>query len=137
MPGQAKVRVAFKGGTATDAILTLRYERTLLYKYGCGDPRFRNLGGTVSLLWQAITEAKAEGATGVDLGRSDASNDGLIRFKDRWGASRAPLVYYRCPPRARAHARPLVPAPVATLLFASAPDAMLRLAGRVLYRHFA
>ncbi len=90
-----KIRVALKAGKAVAAIVTLRHNGTLLYKYGCSDPLSNNLGGTHLLLWRSIGEAKQEGLHTFDLGRSDPQNTGLVTFKDRWNATRSVLAYSR------------------------------------------
>jgi CelD/BcsL family acetyltransferase involved in cellulose biosynthesis len=90
-----KIRVAFRGNLAVASILTLSYKDTLVYKYGCSDPQFNSLGGTHLLFWRSIEEAKRCGLTRLDLGRSDLDNQGLITFKDRWGATRSDLTYLR------------------------------------------
>jgi CelD/BcsL family acetyltransferase involved in cellulose biosynthesis len=135
-----KIRVAFKGSTPIAAILTLRYKDTVVYKYGCSDPQFYNLGGIHLLFWKTIQEAKDCGLRQFDLGRSDADNSGLITFKDRWGATSSTLTYLRYAvsgdPRSN-----FVPAGadwklrLAKRLFARTPKSILPIFGNLLYRH--
>jgi CelD/BcsL family acetyltransferase involved in cellulose biosynthesis len=135
-----KIRVAFKDNQPTAAILTLRYKDCLVYKYGCSDAQFNNMGGMHLLFWKSIQEAKHEGATVFDLGRSECENKGLITFKDRWGAQRFELLYSR-----------FVKSPhssdsfrtggdkssyeFAKRGFARLPDSIQRTIGNLLYRH--
>lgn len=42
---QIKIGVASKDGQPIASILTLSYKGSLVYKYGCSDARFHNLGG--------------------------------------------------------------------------------------------
>jgi hypothetical protein len=90
-----KIRVAFKDKRPIAAILTLRYKDTLVYKYGCSDAQFHGMGGVHMLFWKSIQEAKRDGLSVFDLGRSEWAHTGLIAFKDRWGASRSTLTYLR------------------------------------------
>jgi hypothetical protein len=90
-----KLRVAFKGTTAVAAILTIRFKDTLVYKYGCSDSRFNKCGSMHFLLWKSIKEAKADGLRFFDLGRTNAWQQGLITFKNRWGATQSTLTYSR------------------------------------------
>lgn len=90
-----QIRIACNGRQALAAILTIRHKNTLVYKYGCSDQEFSNLGGTQLLFWRAIQEAKRDGLSVFDLGRSDADNTGLVTFKNRWGAQESRLCYSR------------------------------------------
>jgi len=90
-----KLRVAFKGARTVAAIFTIRYKDTLVYKYGCSDSRFNKLGSMHFLLWKSIQEAKAAGLRFFDLGRTNAGQQGLITFKNRWGATHSVLTYSR------------------------------------------
>jgi len=135
MGEKAKVRVASKDGRPIAGILTLRYKHVLVYKYGCSDRRFSNLGGTQLLLWNAIQEAKKDQLSEFDMGRSDCDNPGLVAFKDRWGAARTELVYLRYParhPHSVAEARQ---ARISKYVWSHTPSGVLAAAGRALYRH--
>lgn len=90
-----KLRVAFKDQTAVAAILTLRFKDVLVYKYGGSEAKYHNLGGMHMLFWKSIEEGKRGGLRSFDLGRSDCNNQGLITFKNRWGACRSTLNYFR------------------------------------------
>jgi hypothetical protein len=131
---KVNIRVASKNGRPIASILTLQYKRVLVYKYGCSDQRFSNLGGTQTLLWKAIQEAKNDGLCELDMGRSDRANSGLVAFKDRWGGARSTSVYLRFPsdPQSTWRTRHLG---VAKHVFPYLPDAWLAAAGRVLYKH--
>jgi CelD/BcsL family acetyltransferase involved in cellulose biosynthesis len=129
-----QIHVASKDGQPVAAILTVRHGRTLVYKYGCSDTRFNNLGGTPLLFWRAIQAAKAEGAEELDLGRSDWDNPGLITFKSRWGAAQSTLTYYRYPAAVRGESRTSWMARL-TPLSSRVPAALQPAMGRLLYRH--
>src|SRR5579863_2262397 len=77
-----KIRVASFKGRDVASILTLTYKNTMVYKYGCSDARFHNLGGMAFLFWRAIQDAKSRGIEEFDMGRSDCDNSGLISFKE-------------------------------------------------------
>lgn len=130
------IRVALKNDTAVASILTIRHNKTLVYKYGCSDTRYSNLGGTPLLFWHAIQAARADGIEELDMGRSDWGHEGLVTFKDRWGAQRSTMTYWRCPPSATSprwrslasHVKPLVMA---------LPDFSLVMLSKLAYRHLA
>lgn len=129
-----KIRVARKSGTPIASILTISDGRRMVYKYGCSDPRFNNLGGTPLLFWRTIQEAKSSGMKEFDLGRSEISNAGLVKFKDHWGATRSELNYWRYPAQAAGlgpeHAIKYVRRFISIL-----PDTPLVMFGRLLYPH--
>lgn len=129
------IRVASKGSDPVASILTIFHKRTLVYKYGCSDTRFNNLGGTPFLFWKAIQTAKRMGAEKYDLGRSNSDNPGLIRFKENWGALTLPLHYYRLPVDCSAHKSWRWQTRIARNVFSKMPDTLLTATGRLLYRH--
>ena len=51
--------------------------------------------------WAAISEACAAGFRRYDLGEVAAGNDGLARFKEKWGAQPVELFRYHYPPHHR------------------------------------
>lgn len=129
------IRVASKDGNPVASILTLQHRRTLVYKYGCSDKAYSNLGGMPLLFWRAIQSAKAEGLSEFDLGRSDWENEGLIQFKDRLGAKRHELTYWRYPAAAAAHAGSTWKMKVAKRVFSLLPHVCQSAAGNLLYKH--
>jgi Acetyltransferase (GNAT) domain len=131
-----KIRVASKEGTPVASILTIRTNRAMVYKYGCSDERFNNLGGMIFLLWSAIREARAAGLEELDLGRSDIHQEGLIAFKEHWGAQRSTLNYwcYPAPPHKSGDGRGMS---LFKKVASRAPRASLVLLGNLLYRHIA
>jgi lipid II:glycine glycyltransferase (peptidoglycan interpeptide bridge formation enzyme) len=90
-----KIRLALKDGRPVAGMLTLRYKDTLVYKNGGSDSRFHNLGAMHLLYWESIRDAKNLGLRTFDLGRTDAEQAGLIKFKSRWGAEQSTLTYTR------------------------------------------
>jgi hypothetical protein len=129
-----KICVASKDDIPIASIITLSFKKTVVYKYGCSDPEYNALAGTIFLLWRTIQQAKNEGRTSLDLGRSDYSNPGLITFKDRWGASRINVNYYRSG-KASTRSTESSLAVVAKRLLSSVPDPMFSALGGMLYRH--
>jgi CelD/BcsL family acetyltransferase involved in cellulose biosynthesis len=129
------IRVVSKENRPIASILTLSHKQSVIYKYGCSDPNFNNLGGTPLLFWNAITEAKNNQFAELDLGRSDRDNPGLATFKDRLGAVRSDLVYFRYPgPRSQSTVRTWR-SNAAKYIVARMPNGLLTATGKALYRH--
>ena len=130
------IRVASKDGRPVAAIITLAFKTTLTYKYGCSDQRFHNLGGMPFLFWKTIQEAKDAGMHQLDLGRSEPGEIGLTTFKERLGAHRAALTYYRMSSRSSPQIVPSVlKCQILRRAISTMPDALLVAAGKLLYRH--
>lgn len=132
---RVKIRVASKNGKPIASILTLRFKRTLVYKYGCSDASVHNLGAMPFLFWKTIEDAKRSGFQQLDLGRSDSDNTGLIAFKDHLGAARSTLIYMRSPALGHRSFDQGYRIRSAKQVFARLPNALLNAAGRLLYRH--
>jgi len=135
MGDKVRIRVARKDGTPISAMLTLRHRASVIYKYGCSDERFHNLGGMPFLFWRLIQESKACGAGRLDFGRSDLENDGLITFKDRFGTTGKLLTYYRYPYTEKRKVAMSRSAEAARQFLFLLPDAVCSQAGKLMYRH--
>lgn len=131
----ATIHLASKNTRPVAGILTLRYKKTLVYKYACSDAEFHNLGGMPFLFWKAIQEAKTLGLEEFDLGRSDLDNAGLVSFKEHLGATSSKLTYYRFPaPRSNRQKTSFL-RDAAGQVIARLPEPALRFAGSILYKH--
>jgi CelD/BcsL family acetyltransferase involved in cellulose biosynthesis len=105
------IHVASREGQPLAAILTLRHRNVLVYKYGTSDERFQHFGAMPLLLWKAILDAKGRGLSVFDLGRTDADNSSLGRFKERLGATPSTLTYVRWADASRKISREEHPTP--------------------------
>jgi lipid II:glycine glycyltransferase (peptidoglycan interpeptide bridge formation enzyme) len=135
MGKNAEILVARRDGKAIAAILILRHRRAVIYKYGCSDEALHHLGGMPFLFWRMIEESKSAGAEILDFGRSELDNAGLIAFKDRFGARRTKLNYFRYPQEScknETFARNLE---IGRRVFAVLPGAISSTLGRFAYRH--
>ena len=130
-----EIRLAYKDKAPVAAILTLRFKDVALYKYGCSDLNFKNLGAMPLLLWRAIEHAKSTGAREFSLGRSEENNAGLITFKDHWTQHSTPLIYWRYPGPASMELTESWRVTVVKRVFAVMPDRALAATGRFIYRH--
>ena len=129
-----KIRVASRRGTPVASILTLSHKKSMIYKYGCSNVVYSQLGGTALLFWRAIQEAKDEGFEEFEMGRSEVDNLGLIRFKEHWGATGTALHYWSYPQES-------VGLPsvwrqkVARRMVSIFPDIALETVGKLFYKH--
>jgi hypothetical protein len=133
---QAIIRLASKDGEPIGALFTIFYKNVLVYKYSCGEPKHFRHGGMQYLLWRAIEDAKARGIEELDFGRSDFEDQGLVLYKERWGAVRLQTGYFqsRLLHPARSHWFSTVRSKLNVPSFV--PQRVLAATGRLLYRHF-
>jgi len=129
------VRVAYNDRKPIAAILTLQFRDIVYYKYGCSDPSFNNLGGMPWLFWRAILAAKSSGASQLDLGRTDYGQTGLLAFKNHWAFPPRDLTYWSFPANSALRPTSGWKMRVAKHLFTIAPESVLKITGRLLYRH--
>jgi hypothetical protein len=129
------IRLVSKDAQPIASILTMSFKNSLVYKYGCSDARYHNLGGMPLLFWKTIQEGKACGAHEFDLGRSEMDNAGLVNFKEHLGAASSQLVYLRIE---RHLSRPTVTdwkVRFARNAFSHMPNPFLKLVGSLFYRY--
>ena len=134
MGDKAQIRLARKDDKPIAAILTLKHNTCVTYKYGCSDQRYHYLGAMPLLCWKLIEESKAVGVDKIDFGRSDPDQKGLVTFKDKFGTRKSELNYYRYSKGNKQI--PLVQSGHAIRQFFSMlPDSVSSIAGRLAYRH--
>lgn len=132
---RCQIRLTRKDGVAIAAMLTLQHRSCVVYKYGCSDERFHSLGGMPFLFWKLIQESKVGRSEKIDLGRTDLDNEGLMIFKDRLGASRKLLTYFRYANQPIRGGSIPFNSPRLRHFVSHLPKAISSAAGRILYRH--
>lgn len=109
-----------------------------IYKYGASDETFQHLRGNNLVMWEAIKWHAHKGFKHLHLGRTSLGNEGLRRFKLGWGAREERVEYVKYD---LAGNRFLTDndesAGWHNKVFNAAPIWMSKLAGAVLYRHWA
>jgi hypothetical protein len=132
------VVVARKGHTPIGAAVFFQWADEVIYKYGASDERFQHLRPNNLVMWEAIKWHGGHGLQTLNLGRTSLANSGLRRFKLGWGAAEEKIAYYKFDLQ---HERFVVEqdetAGWYNQFFRSAPGFVSRLAGQVLYRHWA
>jgi lipid II:glycine glycyltransferase (peptidoglycan interpeptide bridge formation enzyme) len=132
---ELEIRIAYKEDAPIASILTLRFRDMVYYKYGCSDTKFNHLGATPLLLWKSITEAKSNGATVFDLGRTELANTGLITFKNHWACKPQGLLYWKFPSSPTEMASFEWKLRLMKRVFSLMPNRVLTLTGKFLYPH--
>lgn len=122
-------------GQPIASILSLRFRRHLVYKYGASDARFHVVGAMPLLFWRIIEQAKDQGFQELDLGRSDLGNRGLITFKEHLGAQGHQIYYCRQGSQPSQLTSRALPKFVVSGFCSLMPACVTNAAGEALYRH--
>ena len=132
------VIVARSGHTPVGAAVYFQWGDQAIYKYGASDERFQHLRGNNLVMWEAIKWATQQGLASLHLGRTSLGNPGLRKFKLGWGAEEGKIAYFKFDLRQQAFvAERDETEGWHNQVFRSAPGFISRLAGRLLYRHWA
>jgi lipid II:glycine glycyltransferase (peptidoglycan interpeptide bridge formation enzyme) len=135
MGDRAEIRLLRQNGAAIAAMLTLQHRSCVVYKYGCSEEKFHNLGCMPFLFWRLIEESKMLGAKKIDFGRSDWNNQSLIDFKNKFGTVKKAMTYYLCTNADQTEAPKSWHLSPLRRVCSVLPGPILSAAGRILYRH--
>lgn len=107
-----------------------------LYKFGASDKNYQHLRANNLVMWEAIRWHAREGCTKFCFGRTDRENEGLSQFKNGWGTEQTTLNYYRYDLKKDAFVGDIGRGPsICVELLKKMPDALMRSAGQLLYKH--
>ena len=98
----ARLRVAELNGAMLAANMEIMYGNTVTYLYGASSSKIRKVMAPYALQWDAIKQAKSEGAKYYDFWGCNPENkatplykpgwEGITKFKMGWGAQKKCLV---------------------------------------------
>jgi CelD/BcsL family acetyltransferase involved in cellulose biosynthesis len=92
-PGLGLVFIAEAAGGPVAAQVCLAWNGTMIGKFSASDDRAWSLRPNDLIVWHSIQTAFERGCRRLDMGRTDAANEGLRAFKRSWGSVEEPLVY--------------------------------------------
>lgn len=135
--GNGIVVCARHDGKTIAASVFFHFGTSALYKYGASDLAYQNLRPNNLIMWEAIKWYRNLAFSTLSLGRSELDNLGLLQYKRTWGAKESVLKYHRFDYRKKqfVHNLPGV-SDVYKKIFSRTPVAILRIAGRLLNKHF-
>lgn len=138
--GYGAVVSAWHEGRVIAASVFFLFGRKAVFKYGASDPAAHMLRPNNLVMWEAVKWLRDQGCVSLNLGRTEAANQGLLQYKRCWGAVESHLDYYRfgfMENRFLAgKAAGEGPSPLAKAVFRAAPTGLLKMIGRLSYRHF-
>lgn len=94
--GKARLHLAYLGGVCIAGIIVLCHGNLAIYGYSaCLKKReYLRTQPNNLLLWTAIEELHDEGYQEFSFGITPPSNEGLLKFKTRWGTKDYKIPYY-------------------------------------------
>lgn len=132
------VSALLKSGELAACAIYLEQGNTVHYKYGASDKDFQSHRSNNLVMWSALRRYSELGFDSIDLGRNSITNSGLRRYKLSWGPTESIVNYHRYDLKKN------VTIPMNDDVFGwhndvfkRLPNPILKLAGRLLYRHIA
>ena len=133
--GHGFVGVVTRHGRPLAAGVFLTYKRTMIYKYGASRRDALEHRPNEWLFENVIRLAREGGYARLDLGASRLRDEGLRRFKRKWGARETPLYHEWYAGRPRTGIEDSALARIVATTLPRAPVFVCRALGEVLYRY--
>jgi len=137
--GMLSLLLALYKGKAVGGVIVLWFKGMAYYKFGASDKNFIQLRGNQLLMWEAILLAQKKGCHTFEFGRTSSANEGLSRYKDRWGARKVLFSSFLLPMNRKSKiliessSRHAILKNVITRM----PELVNRMSGELLYKHLA
>ena len=92
---KCRLYLAYHNEVPISGVIILEYNKYAIYGYGASknNPEYQRYRPTNLLFWEAIQQAHERGNRLFDFGTSPLSNEGLLKFKKRWGTQTEKLSY--------------------------------------------
>ncbi len=119
------------------AAVFFQFNETITYKYSASDPAHVNKVPNYLMLWDTMRYAMKEGFSRFDFGKTSGENEGLRHFKNGWNSVETRLSYAHFPEAASSRSFDVLNRHIVEPLIKHSPPLVCRLAGELLYKHFA
>jgi len=133
-PGLGSLLIASLGPTPVAGAVFLAWRGCVTYKYGASRTEYWPLRPNDLIFWTALSSAAQDRNFHFDLGRTDAGNAGLRRFKSSWATEERLLYSSVGAPVAAPRFRP---PSLAAAVIRHSPRWVARLTGELFYRFAA
>jgi hypothetical protein len=141
-PGHGFLMLAVHRDKIVAGDFFLEWQDTLYYKFNASLHDDLSHRPNDLLIWQGIQEGKKRGLTYLDFGLSDIDQDGLIRYKRKFGTEEKTISFLHHssnggPTRAQKEIKVLLGKLTASFTDRLVPDQITEKAGEDLYRLFS
>lgn len=136
--GLGCVALAFHGPQAVAGAVYFYDRGQSIYKYGASLRRFQHLRPNNLVMWEAIQWLSRRGCRSLCFGRTEPQHAGLRQYKAGWGTEERVINYYKYDLRNDSFVpgRPPSSLPeIGASILMHLPIPLLKVAGRILYRH--
>ncbi|MGB9836077.1 MAG: lipid II:glycine glycyltransferase FemX [Candidatus Saccharicenans sp.] len=131
------VVLAMRKNQPVAASLYLYFNGRAIFKYGASDERYHQLRPNNLVMWEAILWLKSKGCRLLSLGRTDYNDQGLLAYKRQWGGQESLLSYSRYYFNDQSEQPTAFREPHwLTRLLKKSPTWLIKMLGRIAYRHF-
>ncbi len=134
-PGLGFVGVVSKDGQAIAASVFLVYNGTMIYKYGASDARALAYRPNEFMFSNAIRMATEQGCVRLDFGRSNKRDEGLCRFKRKWGTTENEVYHEHILGQPSMSGGDSLPRKLGALAIRRSPTVVCRVLGEMLYKY--
>lgn len=134
-PGLGFIGVVTLAEKPIAAVVLLRFNGRLVYKYAASDPAALEHRPNDCLVYNSIRIAAEQGDRCFDFGISDKSQEGLRRFKSKWGATENDIFYNYVVGEPETDDGPSSLVRIASKVIQCSPTFVCRALGKTLYRY--
>ena len=139
--GEGYLLLATHDERVLGGVMLLRWKDTLYYKFNASASADLAHRPNDLMVWESIKHAKALGCSKFDFGLSDWDQEGLLRFKRKFGTTEKTISFLRHAPELGAaayesQARELLAGMTRVFVDRLVPDSVTERAGADLYRFF-
>ncbi len=134
-PEKGTIFLASYKNEAVAGAVFFHFGKQAIYKYGASDRSHQHLRPNNLAMWQAIKWFAEKGFKSFSFGRTEPENQGLMQFKQGWGAKEDEINNYKFDLKSDCFVTKESRLKTSYHLFRHVPPSLLRLTGNLLYRH--
>ena len=135
--GLGDIVFAVNNNTVIAGAVYLKFQKKIIYKYGASYPEFNELRGNHFVMWEAIKKYSSEGFIDFDFGRTEMYHEGLRRFKLGWHTEESYIYTSRINPNKIALTSEIKTRGFHNIIFNRTPLFLLKIVGKMIYKHIA
>lgn len=129
------VCLVFHQGTVIAGLMFFYSNGHIIYKYGASDRRFSKFRPNNVAMWTSIKWAIDNNFKAVDFGRTELHHAGQLQFKRGWNTTETELNYYRFDILKNSFISVENEIQSSYYIFKKFPLPILKVVGKILYRH--